>query len=152
MYSYLSYPHSILIFLRRSSLVTRRTMQPKRTARQHKYEKDTDLPSGLRTLQLGAWRVVYQDKRKSWSKFSPNLFALFDLKLTPAIALKIIRGSYIARFAIDVYLASPGLIVWYLFVNGIMSLQPALELQTSNRLFKAVCSAHYINITPSIVC
>ncbi|KAI0086903.1 P-loop containing nucleoside triphosphate hydrolase protein [Irpex rosettiformis] len=117
-------------------------MQPKRTARHHKYETDADLPPGLRTLQIGAWRVVYLDKRKNWSKLASNLFAEFDLKLKlPSrfmAPLKNIGESYIVRYLQDVYCAAPRLVVWYLFIGVVMSLQPALELQTSSRLLQAI--------------
>ena len=138
MYVLVSFPLYYRFPLRRPSLHPREKMQPKRAARQHKYEKDANLPSGLRTLQVGAWRVVYQDKRKRWPKFPLKFFAVLDLGSAPAFVLKSFKESCITRYLIDVYHATPGLLVWYLFVNAIVSLQSALELQTSNRLFNAV--------------
>ncbi|KAI0086894.1 hypothetical protein BDY19DRAFT_314804 [Irpex rosettiformis] len=133
-------PDDTLLHSKKSSALGARTiMQPRRTARHHKYENDADLPSGLRALQLSAWRIVYRDERKDWSKIVLTLFNGLDFRLKSfAAALKNIRGSTISRYVRDVYRAAPGSIIWYLCINCAMSLHSALELQTSNQLLSAI--------------
>lgn len=113
-------------------------MEPRRTARRHKYETDTSLPEGLRSIQSGSWRVVYLDEKSQWFKSCFNFFTRFNIREMYKTGLDTIKQASIARYLEDVYFVAPGLVLGYLLVSAVASLQSALELQALNRLFHSV--------------
>ncbi|KAI0772209.1 hypothetical protein BC629DRAFT_745680 [Irpex lacteus] len=113
-------------------------MEPRRTARRHKYETDTSLPAGLRSIKSGSWRVIYLDEKSQWFKSCFNFFTRFNIREMFKTGLDTIKQASIARYLEDVYFVAPGLVLGYLLVSAVASLQSALELQALNRLFHSV--------------
>lgn len=93
----------------------------------------SNLPEGLSSYRFGSWFLVYKPQTPRVLAFGLDLFSSKFLSWKEKIFQAPLR-----RYLREMYQIGPGLFTVFVISQMLSSLQPALTLYYSNKLFSAV--------------